>query len=286
MPKPRPWPVPRWALAGALLVALAALALFAWKPWDRGSSVPVVAVTAADPGAASVGLARDLMLKLGELQQARTDYLRLTETEPGAGLVLEAGSSAPNGRVEASLALFAGRDRSLLWSKQFTEARTGAGDLRHQVAIAAARVLDCALQALNDKQARFSQPVLKLYLNGCASFDDLAYGELRPMISIMREVTRQAPRFKGGWAKLIQAEILTSITGPSDPSLLKPLRQDIADARRFHPHLAEAYLGEVELLPADAYGERLKLLDLAIRHNPDHADTFAARAIICASLGA
>ena len=277
MPKPRRWLVPRWAIASALLVVLTALALFAWKPWDRGSSVPVVAVTAADPGAASVGLARDLMLKLGVLQQARTDYLRLTETEPGAGLVLEAGSSAPNGRVEASLALFAGRDRSLLWSKQFTEARTGAGDLRHQVAITAARVLDCALQALNDKQARLSQPVLKLYLNGCASFDELAYGELRPMISIMRKVTRQAPRFKGGWGKLIQAEILTAITGPSDPSLRKPLRQDIAEARRFNPHLAEAYLGEVELLPADAYGERLKLLDLAIRHNPDHADTFAAR---------
>src|SRR5215207_2997330 len=68
--KPRRWPVPRWA-ALAVLVVLTAVALFAWKPWNSAGSVPVVAITAADRGAASAGLARDLMLKLGELQKAR-----------------------------------------------------------------------------------------------------------------------------------------------------------------------------------------------------------------------
>ena len=276
--KPRSWAVPRWAMAAVLLAVLAAVALVALKPWDRAGSVPVVAVQSADPTAASKGLARDLMIKLGSLQKARADYLHLTEDAKGADLVLEATAAKSGSQDEASLALFAGADRNLLWSQQFTgSADIGAG-LRDQAALTAARVLVCALQALTDAKAKLGPEVIKLYLNGCAAFDELAYGEMRQIIPVMREVTKRAPKFDGGWGKLLQAEILASINAVGDSATTESLRRDILQARRANPHLAEAYLAEVELLPADAYGQRMSRLDLAIRHNPNHADTYAARA--------
>ena len=270
--------------ARALLIAFAvvlaaALSFVGWQRWEGKAATPLVAVAAIDSSGNSRALARDLLIKLGTLQTGNTDVLRLAEANSAdrADLILEAGAGTSRGQTEASLALLAGSDRSLLWSKQFEQPLGKEAELRQQLAVTAGRALDCALQALSDKRTKLSPQLLKLYLNGCAGFDELAYEELRRMIPVMRQVTQQAPKFEGAWGRLIMAELLAGIAAPDDPTLLPLLRQHIAEARRFHPHLAESYLAEVELLPEDAIGERLRLIELAIRHNPNHPEPPAAR---------
>ena len=276
---------PRSISRRALLTALAAvlvigLAFVAWQRWTGKSATPVVAIAASDQTSASRSLARDLLIRIGGLQAAQSDVFRLVEGDAAGDfdLILEAASRGSGADLEANIALLRGSDQSLLWSTQLVQPSGSEAHLRQQLAVTAGRVLNCALQGLNDKRAGVTPDVLKLYLNGCASFDELAYGELRRMIPVMREVTRKAPEFEGAWGKLIQAEVLTAVAGAGDPGLVPQLRKDIAEARRVNPHLAEAYLADVELLPPQAYAERLRLTHLATDHNPSHPEPFAARA--------
>lgn len=284
-PEARTGPRPsrlRLLLLGLAALLVAGAAYFAWQRWPGQASTLVVAVAAGDSSSQSRLLARDLLIKVGSLQAARSDVFRLVEGSTSTGtrpdLILEAGATANGGVVQADLALLGGPDRSLLWSRQFVQPRAREADLRQQVAISAGRALNCGLEALNAQEAKLTAEVRKLYLSGCAGFDELAYGELHRMIPVMREVTRRAPGFAGAWGKLIQAEVLTLVAGAGDPRLIPQVKRDIADARRVNAHLAEAYLAEAELVPPDDFGERLRLTELATRHNPSHPEPYGARA--------
>ena len=272
----------RLLLFGLAALVIAGVAYFSWQRWAGQASTPVVAIAAGDSSSQSRSLARDLLIKVGGLQAARSDVFRLLDGSAGPGarpdLILEAGATANGSAVQADLALLGGADRNLLWSRQFVQPRAKEADLRQQVAVAAGRALNCGLEALNSREAKLTAEVRKLYLSGCAAFDELAYGELHRMIPLMREVTRRAPRFTGAWGKLIQAEVLTLVAGAGDARILPQIKKDIIDARRADPHLAEAYLAEAELAPADDYAERLRLTELATRHNPSHPEPYGARA--------
>ena len=274
------------AAVGLLFAAIAAL-LF-WNPRNAEGAAPVVAVTADNDEPESVELARDLLIKLGTLQLARADAFQLVEGGTGenaADLVLEAGRTVRNGQVHADLALFAGKDRSILWSRQFVGPSGEEAELRNQLSVASARSLDCALQALAGERQQLGSEVIKLYLNGCTVLDDLSLNELRQAIPIFLEVTRRAPDFEGGWAKLLQAEILTLISGGGDSSLKQNMKEHIARARQINPHMAMAHLAEVELLPSIAYGDRMRLIDLASRHAPEMPEPFAARSYYLSVVG-
>src|SRR5437868_6715686 len=109
----------QWLTAAALMLAVLAAGLAAWRFSGRTSSVPVIAVTAADQSSSSQALARDLLAKLGSLQTARTDALELVGA-PGsdpsrASFIFQASASGAPTRSGANLVLLAGRDRSLLW---------------------------------------------------------------------------------------------------------------------------------------------------------------------------
>ena len=79
-------------------------------------------------------------------------------------------------------------------------------DLNQQLAYTAAKVLECAVEALASEGARMRQETLKLYLNGCSAYAELAAVDPRPLVPVFREVVEQAPTFEGAWAKLIHAE--------------------------------------------------------------------------------
>ena len=272
------------AVAALLILSLAALLI--WRPWSAQAAVPVVALGADNRDPGSLELARDLLIKLGTLQSARADAFRLVEkgkSEDEADLILEAGRTVRGGQVQANLALLAGEDRTVLWSKQFVRAQAEEAELRNELSVASARALDCALQAVTGERQLRSE-VIKLYLNGCTVLDDLAIKELRQAIPIFLEVTRLAPRFEGGWARLLQAEVLTLITG-EDSSLRQSLKEHIAQARRINPHMPVAYLAEVELLSPVAYADRMRLVDLAVRHGAGQPEPFAARAYYLADVG-
>ena len=288
---PRPASVPRtqrsrrlWALAlAALAVAAIGAALLAWRPWQSRSS-PVVAVTAAEPGAESAALARDLFVQLGRLQATNADALHLVDDQAaGAEFLLQVGASRQAPQPSASLALLDGKDRTLLWSKTLEQPSGSAADLRQQLAYSAASVLRCAADAA---AVRMSDESRKTYLNGCAEY---AEGGGSAVISMFEKVARAEPHFRAAWAKLLLAEsshaVLTLLTTGNDAAIRRSLRGHIAEARERHGTFAELLVTEMELLPLDAFAERIKLAEAAVELDPNNPNAIFARGDELMSVG-
>lgn len=270
------------AIAIFIALILLAIALVLWRPWGPKAAAPIVSVAAADQGRVSRGLARDLLVKLGSLQAVRPNALQLVEAGRKLGaqsdLILEIGGS--NGaKAEASLVLMNGKDRSLLWSRDFTQPAAKSADLKQQVAHTAALVLECASDALTHDGDRLDQATFKLYLNGCAELSNIMGVDPRGLLPIFRKVLERAPEFEGAWGRLLVAEAEARDSPDfGDPNLVPQLRKDIVAARLVNPHLAESYLAEESLLPKLQLLQRMQLLDEAITRNPDHPGARGARA--------
>ncbi|MEA3059277.1 MAG: hypothetical protein QOE50_689, partial [Sphingomonadales bacterium] len=63
-----------------------------------------------------------------------------------------------------------------------------------------------------------------------------------------------------------------------DSPLVHDLKRDIAAARKINPKMAQAYLAEADLLPFNAFGQKLALVDRAIVSDPNDAPALASRA--------
>ena len=278
------------------LAVLAAIALFILatlyflKSWDRQSSVPIVAVAAAEPTASAHKLARDLLVKLGSLQNARSDAIQLAQIDSGTGtkadLIFEVGTTGGRGDPEANLSLLSGSDRGLLWSRNFKQPEGRQSDLEQQLAYTAARVLECAAEALAVDGKPLSQPTLKRYLSGCADLTLQAGPDNRGLISLFKRITEEAPAFEGAWGMLLitQAEAATDPASGS-PAMRETLKKYISEARKWHPQLTEIYLAEAYLLPTAAIFERLQMFDEAIARNPEDAVALVSRADALLSVG-
>ncbi|HXG81655.1 MAG TPA: hypothetical protein VNJ05_07625, partial [Sphingomicrobium sp.] len=120
---------------------------------------------------------------------------------------------------------------------------------------------------------RIELPIMKLYLNGCADLSTTVT-DPRATIPIFRKVTEHAPRFAGGWGKLIVAELEAfKRTGAGDQSLQDQLRLDIDKAREVDPQLAEVYLAQSWLQSPRPILGWMRYAEEALAKNPDHAET-------------
>ena len=266
----RSWPA-RTVLSLATVLVILVAGIW-WFARSVGSSEPpIVAVTAADNSAPSQQLARDLYIKLGRLQAATPDALEILDSSYRRKPDFTVQVSATPGTVQAAANIaLVGRDRSLLWSKDFERPPKEYSDLKQQLAQTAAEVLRCASQAVKDKRSNLDQRTLKLYLSGCANIG-LAWTDFRSLVPTFREVTRRAPDFEDGWGKLIETEayVIGWETLPATSPEAQTLRADIAAARKINPRIAEAYSAEYILLgPGDIAGSA-ELLERATRDNPD-----------------
>ena len=274
-----------WLMALAALGILAvAAALLLWKPWQGRSGAPVVAVVAAEPGAGSNALARDLFVQLGRLQATNADALHLVDDQAGgAEFLLQVGGSAGAASPSASLALVNGKDKMLLWSRTFEQPSGSAADLRQQLAYSAASVLRCAADA---SAVRLSDESRKTYLNGCAEY---AEGGGSAVIGMFEKVARAEPHFRAAWSKLLLAEsshaVLTLVTTGSDAAIRRSLRGHIAEARKHHGTFAELLITEMELLPLDAFAERIRLAEAAVALDPENPNALFARGDELMSVG-
>ncbi len=275
-PKPSMSSLLKWSLiGGAVMIVLVALVFLLQR--DRGrNEVHTVAVASADANARP--LSRELLVNLGRLQSAKSGSIRLVNAAGQVGgksdLIFEAASANDNGKPGASLVLLDGNDRSVLWSKDFTQESGSIADLKLQLAFTAARVLGCALEGLRYDGRSLGQQTLKLYLNACAELAERAGTDPRSLIPTLKKVTEVTPRFGPAWGKLlmVEAESAEGVGGEvADPLAIATLGDDIADARKFQPEIPEIKLAQLALLPMDAYAERMRLVDEAnvdSRDNP------------------
>lgn len=283
-------PVRKKLAASLLVVAIIVGAAFAWKTSTDATGIPKVTVVAADQSPATKTVARDLMVMLGSLQSVEGGSMTLIDDErqgaDDADLVFKA--SAGGGQPEANLVLLSGKDRTILWSKDFKPPSANPGDLKQQLAYTAARVLDCTLEALDPKGKRALDPqMLKLYLNGCSKFAELIGTNTTEIIPMFEKITQAAPWFEPGWAKLLLSEASTTDLPGNLQERVDParLRRHIEQARRVNPRLAEAALAEISLLPSSALWQRSRLIDRVLETEPENASLLLSRAKLLASVG-
>ena len=114
-------------------------------------------------------------------------------TAADADLIFKAGMGST--QHEANLMLLHGKDRTILWSKDFKPPSGNPSDLKQQLAYTAARVMDCTLEALNPKDKRRLDPAnARLYLNGCAQFAELIGTNTAEVIPLFTKSHRVMPR--------------------------------------------------------------------------------------------
>jgi tetratricopeptide (TPR) repeat protein len=271
-----------------LLGAMAVAAYFLWP--SSSLAVPTVTVLPASSSAMSQALSRDLLAKLGVLQASNSEALQLVEGGGGKipDLIFKVDASNEGSASKATLLLLSGRNRAVLWSGDFEQPSDKPSDLKQQLAYSAANVLECASEAYGPAGQSLDDPTRRLYLNGCGAFTRNAGADIDSLVRIFHEVTRRAPRFEDGWARLVNAEDDVIFSPPFErdtPAMRATLQADIAAARKVNPDLAEAYIAEADSIPQERFVESLRLLDLAVERNPDNAGALVARAFAMTQLG-
>ncbi len=263
---------PVWAIAAALVFVSIAVAYFLVNRGAK-SSIPIVAVTATDNSSSSRSLADDLFIKLGNLQTMKADALQLvaqgSDTDPD--LRFTVAKRTVDGQTYANVALLAGDNGGLLWSRDFQQERRGEGDLRQQVAYSAALVLTCASDALGPKHEKLENAPLKLYLAGCARLSDGFSADPGSLVETFEKVTREAPDFEGGWAKLLIVETYSWLGSDEDPVIGQSLRTHIGQARKLNPTMAEAYIAEAWMHELRQINRWMPLSEAAVEKNPFNA---------------
>lgn len=274
-------PVRHLRFAALAIAALTLAALLLWQPWHAAASTPSVTVMPGGNNPRARDLAANLLVQLGSLQAADADLLHLVEpdTEAKADMIFKVAAVDGSTEPRASLSLVDYRASTLLWSREFVQPGGNEADLRQQLAYSAGQVLRCAVEALAPDHRKLELASLKLYLGGCAELST-PVGDPNAIVPLFRRVTEQAPRFPGGWAKLVVAELEAfKNTGASDLALQNQLRADIEKARKLDAEMAEPYLAESWLEEPRPILGWMKFADRALAKNPNHAQTLENHAI-------
>lgn len=277
-----------WMAAAAGILLVVAVAIGLWQPWAR-SNVTTVAVTAADGSKLSNELSQSLLARLGSLQAAKN--MRLVglagESSDDADLIFKVGGTSSEHVTEANIVLLSGKDRSVLWSKDFNQPPDKLADLEQTVAFTTGRVLDCAFEGRSAEGKQLPGDSFRLYLNGCAILADAYRVDPKRVIPIFTQVVKQAPQFASGWGKLVLAEAqfvnVEIIFFDRRPAI--PVEQHIAQARKLDPHIPEAYVAEFLMLPISSFDERLKLIDRASAVHPNNPDLLTIRSEFFLTVG-
>jgi DNA-binding winged helix-turn-helix (wHTH) protein/tetratricopeptide (TPR) repeat protein len=282
---PRQW---RVAIAVTILLTVAAIGLW-WRSAEP--SATTVAVISADGSGVTQELSRSLLTRLGSLQAAKNNAMRLvgsdTESAREAELIFEVSGASNSRSTAANIVLLSGKDRSLLWSKDFNQPPDKLADLEQQLAFTIGRVMDCALEGHSAEGQQLKLQTFRLYLNGCAILADAYRVDPGRVIPLFSQVVAQAPKFASGWGKLVLAEAqfinVEIIFFDRRPAI--PIDRHIATARKLDPDLPEAYVAEYLTMPISAFDERLQLIERASARHPDNPDLLAIRAEFLLTVG-
>jgi len=277
-----------WSLAAAALVVVAIAGGTAlWRPWAT-SPEPTLVIRAAADDADSRSLARNLAVRLASLQGVRSNPIRLVNEadaasrRPDLAFDIQTASAKGGG---ANLVLTSVKDGTIIWSSDFKP--TNIADLQQQIALSAARVVECAGEGADPRQ-RLTGETLKLYLNVCAQMADLT-GEQQPLVTALRQIVAATPRFAPAWRKLLIVEA-QQVDDERDNGNVQQrdatlLRKHIHIAREVEPDMAEAILADVSLLPIDDIVARLQMLDRARLVAPDNPAILSQRSRVLRNVG-
>ncbi len=275
----------RYALAVAVVVAIGGGGLWlSSRPTDMTS----VSIAASEPGPGSNKLARDLLVKLSSLQGHNESQFRILtgNMANSADLLFQVALRPEAGSDRASLALVSRKGDEILWSGELHSKTGQFADLEQQLAYSAARILDCAQHALAPG-AKLPTQTVKTYLDGCARIAELIGSDPSQIQPLFEQVTRDAPNFTDGWAKLLL--IYSSSALPEEMNFGERndvrMKDAITRARAVDPAMPEVALAEIAMLPPDALEQRFRLLDRAVARHPANPNLLVNRAAHLAAIG-
>ena len=262
------------SLMAVLAILVAATAY--WFLAARSPGPPTVAVTAADPTPLSQELARDLLVKLSALQGDAATNVRLLDASArgeAADLRITVNAAERGGQIHANAALVSGREKTILWSKEFEQPAAARSNLEESLAFATARVLGCAIEEASGKHRRLSQELRRVYLNACATLAEVGWDN-RAVLPQLRRITVEAPKFRPAWALLLSAQKdhLSMLRSANEDSRAASaaLKEYIGAARKLDPDMAEATLAELELNPGLPIADVIVLLEKAKAQDPSN----------------
>ena len=281
-----------WVALGVAAVLALGLALWLLRPAARADDHTVAVAAAGGDISRSRELARTIALDLGRY---RTGSLGALTIIPGnearaenAAFHVEVGVSGVGNDWRADLALRDGRRRSLLWTTSIGRKGPVLVDLRQQATSAIAQVLDCVGEVRLGK-TRLRREALSLYLDGCGKLSD--YNRDEPgadLLGVFRQLTRQAPDFAQGWARLalLEAQSFPSVPQQDWRRLAMAAREHLRRAKKIDADLpvvflAEAYLPENYLTP----GHALSIVEKGLVDFPESSSLHDARADFLSHVG-
>ena len=285
----KPW---TFALTALVATIVLAIAVAVWRPWATTTTVPTVLVTPGRNDAISQALARDFAVQLGGASLVQSGSLRLvTSTQSSSekpALALEVSSLAQPQTSGASLLLRTTTDNAVIWSRDFEQGQRSIADMNLQMAYTAAHVLGCATDAFAGNGNLLPRQARALYLTSCGQTPESADFDSQTIVASLSKVVAEAPRFTPAWRKLLlaEADVADPWSGSTPPrSQQETLRKHIAAARRLDPHMPEATLAEIALVPSTDLVTRMRLIDQAYRDRGDNPTVLMSRAGALAAVG-
>jgi hypothetical protein len=236
--------------------------------WGDRDSLPVVEVAAADASPRSQAAANDLFVKLGTLAQVGDGKWQLIDSTSRSGnsdLVFRIANTDNDAKPQSNLVLLNGKNKALLWSREFSFPAGNEADLRQSQSLTAGRVLGCALESRD--RGGLSADLLKIFLDACASLADLSGEQYGPVTSQLRSVVDRAPRFEPAWSRLIMADSTAleyARFTAAFPPLVQQLKADVGRVRRIFPDLPELAIADLRLRDKVDYRRDLESLSAAV----------------------
>lgn len=276
-----------WLTIAALV--LSAVAFGGWT-WFNRDALPVVVVEAANDAPRSQAAASDLFVKLGSLAAVGDGKWQLVDSSSGTSapsLIFRTADTGSAGQPRANLLLLEGKDKSVLWSREFEFTAGHQADLRQRLSLTAGRVLDCALEGR--AAGGLPRDLMKLFLNACATLDEESNHEPERVARPLRAVIEAKPRFTPAWGLLLTIDTtiadLAAYSGGDEQRALRQLRDDVEKARAIDPDLPAISLAELKFLPSTAHEHRLNQLAKAALQDPDNAVVFSIQTVALQSVG-
>jgi tetratricopeptide (TPR) repeat protein len=264
----RPW------FAALAALAVAVIAGGWWWATRASAHLPTVAIDGANDRSRDV--ARQLAVRLGDLQSARGDAFRLISGSGDADLIIQINANDNSTSLNRDVTVLSGGDKAILWSTSLQQPPAKAGDLSQELTVTSGRVLSCALEALSDRRDRIDALVLKQYLSGCSRLEsDYGLGQYDPKLAgLFEQVTASAPHLNGAWARLLQTETEAARAPDPPPALVQSLRKHISQVEKLGLNIGEVYAAKAALLPTSDFLGTFALYDQGIRADPYNAYLF------------
>ena len=245
--KPRRLYLPAVALAAVLLTGLVASY---WHGATRADKHMLLIEQLHAPAGDRAGLllwqslSNDLTRMVVGSDTALTfaDQNTPPKARAAADYVVTGETQTNDGQLHAALRLISGRDRTILWSGEFSGPADKIDALRQRMAVRIADVLVCALGARSKRPADIDPATLRLFLAGCENWHTdwpqakNFFGQVvarRPDFAQARGMYAEALNLSAGATNGLRPEDRTALRRQARAEALTALQQD--------PHIGAAY---------------------------------------------